>query len=112
MAQCPKCGSPKLTERPCPRCGYGTAAVISAGRAHGDPIAVNMPDDLPLTGTLGFDSADEIEPAFNMRDWVRDAMEAKGAKMVGGGIGCGQADIDIELEGHCYNISIRARKRA
>jgi hypothetical protein len=61
--------------------------------------------------TLGFDSADEIEPAFNMRDWVRDAVQAKGAKMIGGGIGFGQADLDIELEGHVYNISIRARKR-
>lgn len=60
---------------------------------------------------LGFDSADEIKPAMNMRDWVEHAVEAQGAKMVGGGIGLGQADIDIELEGHRYNISIRALKK-
>lgn len=44
---------------------------------------------------------------FNMRDWLRDAVQAKGAKMTGGGIGMGQADIDIELEGCRYNISIK-----
>jgi hypothetical protein len=60
---------------------------------------------------LGFDSADEIGPAINMRDWVRDACEAKGAKMVGGGIGFGQCDIDIDLDGYRYNLSIKAIKR-
>lgn len=123
MAQCARCGSPKLTERACPRCGrYGSVpedaqfegqnpnvpaqggSVYRAGDVH----AAEPP---PLVGTLGFDTADEIGPAFNMRDWVRDAVQAKGAKMVGGGIGLGQADIDIELEGHRYNISIRALKK-
>ncbi len=28
--------------------------------------------------------------------------------MIGGGIGMGYADIDIELDGCCYNISIRS----
>jgi hypothetical protein len=80
--------------------------------SHDEPAPVNIP--MPMFGgekPLGFDSGDEIEPAFNMRDWIRDAVQAKGAKMIGGGIGFGQADIDIELEGHVYNISIRARKR-
>jgi hypothetical protein len=78
-------------------------------------IPINMPEGVPMISgeqPLGFDSADEIEPAFNMRAWVQSACEAKGAKMVGGGIGFGQADIDIELEGHRYNISIRALKKA
>lgn len=60
---------------------------------------------------LGFDSAAEIEPAFNMRQWVSDALQAKGAKQTGAGIGFGEADIDIELEGHHYNIRIKAIKR-
>lgn len=49
----------------------------------------------------------DVEAFFNMRDWLKAACEAKGARMTGGGVGLGQADIDIELEGHRYNISIR-----
>lgn len=46
--------------------------------------------------------------ALNMRDWLQKACEAKGAKMVEGGVGCGGADIDIELEGCRYNVFIQA----
>lgn len=49
----------------------------------------------------------DVEAFLNMRNWLEAAVEAKGARMTGGGIGCGQADIDIVLEGHHYNISIR-----
>lgn len=49
----------------------------------------------------------DVMAFLNMRDWLTTAVEAKGAKMVGGGCGLGQADIDIELEGCRYNISIR-----
>jgi hypothetical protein len=42
-----------------------------------------------------------------MRDWLERACEAAGGKRVAGGIGFGQADIDIELEGCRFNISIR-----
>jgi hypothetical protein len=62
---------------------------------------------LPPEG-LGFE---DMEAAFNMRDWLQKAREEKGAKMVGGGFGFGQADIDIELEGCRYNVSIRPLKR-
>ncbi len=57
---------------------------------------------------FGF-SLDEMDVSafFNMRDWLQKAIEAQGAKMVGGGIGMGQADIDIDLEGCRYNISIK-----
>lgn len=79
----------------------------------GDP---NMPGsgttEMPPVfegGGLAGIAAEDIEAFFNMRDWLQAACEAKGAKSVGGGIGCGQADIDIELEGHRYNISIRPR---
>lgn len=49
----------------------------------------------------------DVAAFFNMRDWLQNAVEAKGARMIGGGLGLGQADIDIELEGMPYNISIR-----
>jgi len=57
---------------------------------------------------FGF-SLDEMdaEAFFNIRDWLEKACEAQGAKKVGGGVGCGQADIDIELEGCRYNVSIK-----
>ena len=49
----------------------------------------------------------DVEAFLNMRQWLQDAVEAKGAKFDGGGIGLGQADIDIELDGARYHISIR-----
>lgn len=53
----------------------------------------------------------DIEALFNMREWVRAALEGKGAKIVGAGIGCGGtmgiADIQIEIDGHQCNIEIR-----
>ena len=54
----------------------------------------------------------DTEAFFNMREWLEKAVEAKGAKRVGGGIGMGQADIDIELDGCRYNISIRPLPKA
>lgn len=62
--------------------------------------------DMPPPGS-GIVGCEDVEAFFNMRGWLQAACEAKGAKMVGGGIGCGQADIDIVLEGHRYNVSIR-----
>ena len=52
----------------------------------------------------------DTEAFFNMRDWLREAVEAKGAKFTGGGVGFGQADFDVELEGFKYNISIKPIK--
>lgn len=49
----------------------------------------------------------DVEAFYNMRGWLQKAVEAQGAKMVGGGVGMGQADIDIELDGARYNISIK-----
>lgn len=64
-----------------------------------------MNDDLPPI---------QLDPRFgdpltllNSRDWLQKAVEAMGAKKIGGGCGFGQADIDIELEGFKFNISIR-----
>jgi hypothetical protein len=53
----------------------------------------------------------DIEALFNLREWVSEALKAKGAKVVGAGIGCGGtmgiADIQIEMDGHQCNIEIR-----
>lgn len=44
---------------------------------------------------------------LNMRDWLQKACEQAGAKMTGGGVGMGEADIDLVLEGNSFNVSIR-----
>ena len=49
----------------------------------------------------------DVEAFLNMRDWLQSAIEAKGAKMDGAGIGCGQADISFALDGCRYSVSIR-----
>jgi hypothetical protein len=69
--------------------------------------------ELPPVAGLGLAGIEpgDIEAFLNMRDWLQGACEAKGAKMTGGGIGCGQSDIDIELEGQHYNISIKPLRR-
>ena len=59
------------------------------------------------TGLVGMD----IEAFFGIRDWIRDAVVAKGARMTGGGMGCGVCDIDIELEGCHYNLTIKPLRR-
>jgi hypothetical protein len=66
----------------------------------------NNPPEPPSGPPVG---CEDVEAFFNLREWLQKAVEAKGAKMVGGGIGMGQADIDIELEGCRFNISIRPR---
>ena len=64
---------------------------------HGPPI-----EDLALHPDFG----DPVQ-LLNMRDWLQKACEAQRAKMIGGGCGMGEADIDVELEGHRYNIRIK-----
>lgn len=57
----------------------------------------------------------DLDSLLNMRQWVQEALETKGAKCVGAGIGCGGtmgiADIQIELDGCQYNIEIRPLSR-
>src|ERR1700731_4512220 len=73
--------------------------------ALGAPITLSNGGSLEVTAEgLGFT---DLDAALNMRDWLEQACMAVGAKRVGGGIGFGQADIDIELENCRFNISIR-----
>ena len=44
---------------------------------------------------------------FNLRDWLRGALEAKGAEITGGGVGCGACDLDLTLEGMRYTVSMK-----
>jgi len=49
----------------------------------------------------------DVEAFFNMRDWLSNALLKAGGKQVGAGIGMGQADVDIVLDGMEYCVSIR-----
>ena len=56
----------------------------------------------------------ELDPSFgdpiallNSRNWLQAAIEAKGAKVHGGGCGFGQADLDVTLDGCDFSVSIR-----
>jgi hypothetical protein len=53
---------------------------------------------------LGFT---DMEAAINMRMWLQHACEEKGAKVVGSGYGFGAGDLDLEIEGFLYNVSIK-----
>lgn len=77
----------------------------------GDPNAYVTPDgDILNVGTSEFANLD-LESLFNMREWVRAALESNGAKCIGAGIGLGGpmgiADVQIEIDGHQFNIEIR-----
>ncbi len=71
----------------------------------GDDNIFEFSEELPCA----IDPADkaEFEASYNMREWVRKALEAKGAKFDGGGFGLGGSDLDIEVEGMKFNIKIR-----
>lgn len=86
-------------------------AETETGQEIADNVLNGAPINLPCGATLevtaeGLGFAD-LGAAINMRDWLERACEAAGAIRKGGGIGCGQADIDIELEGCGFNVSIR-----
>lgn len=49
----------------------------------------------------------DVEAHFNARAWLEKALTDKGAKVTGKGVGCGQADVDIVLDGCKFNVSIR-----
>lgn len=64
----------------------------------------DQPPPPPEVGNLGFL---DMDAAFNMRDWLQKALEAKGGKVTGGGFGGGQADLWIMLDGCEFMVSIK-----
>ena len=71
-----------------------------------------MNDDIPAPNISPAESLAQqmdVEAAYNMRHWVQRALEAKGAKITGGGIGCGGGDLDFEVEGYKFNVWIAPR---
>ncbi len=53
------------------------------------------------------DNFGDVEAMFNCRKWLEEAVKAKGAKVTGGGMGMGTADVDIKLDGFDFVVSIR-----
>ena len=43
---------------------------------------------------------------INLRDWLKAALENAGGTTTGSGIGGCQVDVELELEGHRFNVSI------
>lgn len=54
----------------------------------------------------------DVEAFFNMREWLREAIEAKGAEITDQGIGMGKADIGFELDGAPFFLTIRPRRKS
>jgi hypothetical protein len=57
----------------------------------------------------------DLDSLFNVRQWFCDAVEVKGGKVTGAGIGVkgnlGMADIDVEIDGYAFNLEITPRPR-
>ena len=73
-------------------------------------VATTPANDEPVPAKVELllaDSFGDPETLLNSRDWLRRALESRRAKIVDGGVGCGQADLDIELDGCAFNVSIR-----
>lgn len=66
-------------------------------------------DETETTKNLLAGNPEDWESNYNMREWVREALEAKGAECTGAGFGACQSDLDIEFEGMRYNIRIQPR---
>lgn len=74
-------------------------------------LAVMSNDNEPSPAFVVLDA----DALFNLRDWVEQAIIAKGGKTVGAGIGCdgamGVADLQVELEGHEFNLEIKPLRK-
>lgn len=54
---------------------------------------------------------DDLEALFNLRDWLQSCLEHGNAKITGGGIGFGGADLVFELDGYPFYVECRPRKK-
>ncbi|MDD5371687.1 MAG: hypothetical protein PHQ40_21610 [Anaerolineaceae bacterium] len=69
-------------------------------------------DDLPPATEMAFIASPakdfgDTEALLNSRTWLESALSGKGARITGGGIGCGGADVDINLDGFNFVVSIK-----
>jgi hypothetical protein len=70
----------------------------------------NIPKDEQEDHPFGYAIADmDVEAFLNIRDWLEQAVKDAGAEVTDGGIGMGQADIGVSVEGMPYGISIKPR---
>ncbi len=67
---------------------------------------MEIPVNPPMPDVLAEDFGDPVT-LLNSREWLQKALEAKGARITGGGCGFGQADLDMVLEGCKFNVSIK-----
>lgn len=61
--------------------------------------------DMTLSPEFG-----DVDAMLNSRDWLQKAIEARGAKIDGGGFGMGECDLDFTLEGCRFNVTLRPLK--
>lgn len=66
---------------------------------------------MELPPTAGFPSGVDVETQFNIRQYVEDALVAKGAKITGKGVGVGGCDLDFEVECFSFNVQIKHREK-
>lgn len=47
------------------------------------------------------------EELINLRDWMRKALEAAGGQTTGSGFGCSWVDIELEIDGHRFEVTVK-----
>lgn len=72
---------------------------------------VRMTEGEPL-GTisacdLGEPQIENMDRLFNLRDWLKNCLEKNGAEVTGSGIGFGEADVSIKLDGMNFWVTIK-----
>ena len=66
---------------------------------------------MELPPVAGFPPEVDVEAQFNIRQYVEDALVAKGAKITGKGVGVGGCDLDFEVECFSFNVWIKHREK-
>lgn len=98
---------------------YTGASFVAREVLFGAPRSSDETKEDPVLEISDFPEHIELHPDFgdpevmlNAREWLQKACEAKGARFTGGGIGMGESDIDIELEGCHFNIRMKPIMRS
>lgn len=84
---------------------------LPQGEEVNDQMALPMPANISPEDMTSADDFGDVESLFNSRNWLEKALTKAGASIEGGGVGGEQADLDVSLEGHGFNVSIRPRMR-